>query len=379
MDPRLVDLGALERRPAASWRERGWWGRPPMWERVREVAATTPGKPAVIDGDEVISYGALWEDGLRQAAAMRRAGLARGDIILVQLPNWHEFVILAVAAETAGIVLAFCPIQWDLRETLRALRLTRPRIWVTTRYPWANENRASLIAEVRSALGADAPRTLLVRSREAESATAFDRWAGDVEINRQAPVAGARGADPLEIAVTSGSTGDPKGVLHVHNSAIATINSTISRQGIGPSDIIHLAVPVGHTFGYFYGVRCAMQSRACLLMQSRWDPQVMVDLAVRHRFTVSLGPSAFVIDLLRLDRAQIAPLSSNSTVHVVRRFAAGAGGQERDRDASVPHFPRARHDGIWPRQLDRCAHAARRLDRDRGDATTGDDFSYSRR
>jgi acyl-CoA synthetase (AMP-forming)/AMP-acid ligase II len=310
MDPRLVDLAALERRPAASWRERGWWGRPPMWERVRDVAATTPGKSAVIDGDEVLSYGALWEHALRQAAAMRRSGLARGDIILVQLPNWHEFVILAVAAETAGIVLAFCPIQWDLRETLRALRLTRPRIWVTTLHPWADENRASLISEVRSALGADAPRTVLVRSREAESGTAFDRWAGDVEINRHAPVAGARGPDPLEIAVTSGSTGDPKGVLHVHDSAIAAIDSTISRQGIGPSDIIHLAVPVGHTFGYFYGVRCAMQSRACLLMQSRWDPQVMVDLAAKHRFTVSLGPSAFVIDLLRLDRARIAPLSS---------------------------------------------------------------------
>jgi cyclohexanecarboxylate-CoA ligase len=310
MDPRLVDLGALERRPAAAWRERGWWGRPPMWERVRDLAASTPGKPAVIDGDVVVSYGALWEGALRQAAAMREAGLARGDIILVQLPNWHEFVALAVAAETAGIVFAFCPMQWDLRETMRALRLTRPRIWVTTSRPWGNENRSALIAQARSALGADAPRTLLVRSRETESGTAFDRWACDIEIDRHAPVAGARGSDPLEIAVTSGSTGDPKGALHVHDSAIAAVDSTIIRQGIGSSDIIHLAVPIGHTFGYFYGVRCAMQAHACLLMQTRWDARIMVDLAAKHRFTVSLGPSAFVIDLVRLDRAQIAPLSS---------------------------------------------------------------------
>jgi acyl-coenzyme A synthetase/AMP-(fatty) acid ligase len=69
-----------------------------------------------------------------------------------------------------------------------------------------------------------------------------------------------RGTDPVEIAVTSGSTGDPKGVLHVHDSAIVIIDSTIQRQEIMPSDIIHLAVPVGHTFGYFYGVRCALQS-----------------------------------------------------------------------------------------------------------------------
>jgi len=272
-----------------------------MWERVRDVAASTPAKPAVVDGEEVVSYGALWQRALRQAEAMRRAGLERGDIILIQLPNWHEFVTLAVAAETAGIVFAFCPIQWDLHETQRALRLTRPRLWYTTQHPRHDEDRAPLIAEVRAALGASAPRIVLVRSPEIGADQAFERWAANIEVDRLAPISGARNLDPLEIAVTSGSTGDPKGVLHVHDSAIATVDSTIARQKIGPSDIVHLAVPVGHTFGYFYGVRCALQASACLLMQTRWDPLAMVDLAAEHRFTVSLGPSAFVIDLLGFD------------------------------------------------------------------------------
>src|ERR1700747_1785013 len=157
MDSRLVDLGALDRRPSAVWRARGWWGRPPMWQRVSDIAARAPTKSAVIDGAEVVSYGGLWQRALQQAAAMRRAGLERGDIILVQLPNWHEFVTLAVAAETAGIVFAFCPVQWDLRETQRALRLTRPRLWYTTQHPRHDEDRAPLIAEVSAALGASAP------------------------------------------------------------------------------------------------------------------------------------------------------------------------------------------------------------------------------
>jgi cyclohexanecarboxylate-CoA ligase len=292
------------------WRARGWWGRPPMWERVRDVAASTPAKSAVVDGEEVVSYGALWQRALRQAEAMRRAGLERGDIILIQLPNWHEFVTLAVAAETAGIVFAFCPVRWDVRETQRALRLTRPRLWYTTQHSRHDEDRAPLIAEVRAALGASAPRTVLVRSPEISADQAFERWDANIEVDRLAPVSGARNLDPLEIAVTSGSTGDPKGVLHVHDSAIATVDSTIARQEIGPSDIVHLAVPVGHTFGYFYGVRCALQASACLLMQTRWDPLAMVDLATEHRFTVSLGPPAFIIDLLSFERARIEPLSS---------------------------------------------------------------------
>jgi len=310
MDSRLVDLGALDRRPSALWRARGWWGRPPMWQRVSDIAARAPTKSAVIDGAEVVSYGGLWQRALQQAAAMRRAGLERGDIILVQLPNWHEFVTLAVAAETAGIIFAFCPIQWNVRETQRALRLARPRLWFTTRHPHRDEDRASLIAEVNSGLGASAPRVILARTPEVEAYQAFDQWAADIETDHLAPLFGARGLDPLEIAVTSGSTGDPKGVLHIHDSAIATVDSTIARQQIEPSDIVHLAVPVGHTFGYFYGVRCALQASACVLMQTRWDAPTMVDLAAKHRFTVSLGPSAFIIYLLGLARGRLEPLSS---------------------------------------------------------------------
>src|SRR5205085_5187230 len=123
------------------------------------------------------------------------------------------------------------------------------------------------IGEARSALGERAPRLILARSPEPNAEEAFERWGADLDIDSRAPVAGGRDLDPLEIAVTSGSTGEPKGVLHIHNSAIATVDSTIIRQGIRASDIVHLAIPVGHTFGYFYGVRCALQARACLLLQ----------------------------------------------------------------------------------------------------------------
>src|SRR5205823_9706014 len=130
-----------------------------------------------------------------------------------------------------GAVFAFCPIAWDARETQRALRLTQPRLWFTTRHPRPDEDRTRLIADARSSLGARAPHVILARSPEVDRDTAFERWAAGPEIDPGAPVPGGRDVDPLEIAVTSGSTGDPKGVLHVHNSAITTIDSTIVRQG----------------------------------------------------------------------------------------------------------------------------------------------------
>ena len=101
-----------------------------------------------------------------------------------------------------------------------------------------------------------------------------------------------------EIAVTSGTTGYPKGVVHAHDTALDTVQSTIDRQGITDTDVVHLALPVGHTFGYFYGVRCALQAGGTVLLQERWEPRRMAELARAHGITVSLGTTAFIIDLL---------------------------------------------------------------------------------
>ena len=309
MDRRLENLDRIHDRPVSLWHERGWWGRQPLWERVRDTASADPVKPAIIDGEKIVSYGELWRDTLKHATALQAHGVEARDIVLVQLPNWHEFVVLAVAAELARVVFAFCPIQWGLRETARALRLINPKIWLTTRYPRVGDDRASLIQQALRETDKKIS-VVLVRSQDFPGSTPLESWLGSGEAGLADPNSGGCGTDPLEIAVTSGSTGEPKGVLHIHNSALATVDLTIQRQGIGPTDIIHLAVPAGHTFGYFYGVRCALQARAALLLQSRWDAQTMLELAERYQPTVSLGPSAFMIDLLGLNPTSLSSLSS---------------------------------------------------------------------
>ena len=177
MDRRLENIDRINGRPVSSWHARGWWGRRPLWERVRDTALVEPAKPAIIDGDKIISYGELWRDALKHVAALQAHGAEARDIVLVQLPNWHEFVTLAVAAEVARVVFAFCPIQWGLRETVRALRLIKPKIWFTTRYPRAEEDRAALIQQaLREGVGEPIPAVVLARSEGFPKATLLDSW-----------------------------------------------------------------------------------------------------------------------------------------------------------------------------------------------------------
>ena len=283
MDPRLVDLSHLMIRPVAAWRAAGWWGQTPLWERVCRTAASNPDRTAVIDETGSLTVAKLWSEVTAVAAALRGEGVGRGDIVLVQLLNWREFAVLVVALEAIGAVLAFCPSSWGPNETAPALNLLRPRIWLVAGIRSADERGAWVRDSLR--LATFQPQRVIGVRLLAEGITPFDRWWSALgRSGADQEHSGGRGLDPLEIAVTSGTTGEPKGVLHVHDSALATVQSTIERQGIGPRDVVHVAIPVGHTFGYFYGVRCALQAGAVLLLQERWNAERATEL-VELRFT----------------------------------------------------------------------------------------------
>jgi acyl-CoA synthetase (AMP-forming)/AMP-acid ligase II len=89
-------------------------------------------------------------------------------------------------------------------------------------------------------------------------------------------------------------------VLHTHNTAISTVGSTLRRQGLDRSSVVHVATPVGHNAGYFYGVRIALQAGATMVLQEQWDPCEMALLVERHRVTFTMGATAYLIDLLGL-------------------------------------------------------------------------------
>ena len=87
----IKSLPSLERRSRTDWEEKGWWGKPPLWRRVRDRAKNNPNKTAVIDETGNLTYAELWEESVCSASVIHNAGLERGQIVLVQLPNWREF------------------------------------------------------------------------------------------------------------------------------------------------------------------------------------------------------------------------------------------------------------------------------------------------
>lgn len=293
-----------------------WLGRL-LRDYVLEHAARDPAHLA-IDGTgdrPALSYRALLERADRAALALLERGVRPGDVVSVQLPNWPEFVVLLLAIERIGAVMNPLTTILRERELAQMLALGQSRVLVVPGLFRGFDHAAMAAGLAARTPGLDS--VIVVGPQAPPGALTWDAFLGDPErpldpsdrawLDRLRP-------DPngvTELAFTSGTTGEPKGVLHTHNTAVATVGSTLRRQGLHPGSVVHVVTPVGHNSGYFYGVRLALQAGGTIVLQDTWDPAEMVRLIERHRITFTMGASTFLIDLLTvpdLERYDLASL-----------------------------------------------------------------------
>jgi cyclohexanecarboxylate-CoA ligase len=120
------------------------------------------------------------------------------------------------------------------------------------------------------------------------------------ERGEAAELAGLR-PDPNEVTLlifTSGTTGEPKGVMHTHNTMVAANNPLPQRLAITSDSVFHMASTLAHLTGFLYGARLPVQNGATAVLQDVWDPARFVELVHEHRITYTSAATPFLHDLL---------------------------------------------------------------------------------
>src|SRR5262245_16635712 len=219
MQFQTVLKGELARR----WRQVGEWRDESPFAILSAQAARHPDRTAFIDAQGRISYGELKDRIERCAAYLRRIGIAPGDVVTIQLPNRIAFPITFFALELIGAVANKVNPDFRIRELEYILRFSGSRAFVCARefkgfdyVAMAKELRARLpgLEHIVVAGGADEPGANI--------------WSLEEGIASSAPLAAAEQVrmSPDEIfrmAFTSGTTGDPKCVLHSFNTTLPAV------------------------------------------------------------------------------------------------------------------------------------------------------------
>jgi cyclohexanecarboxylate-CoA ligase len=96
---------------------------------------------------------------------------------------------------------------------------------------------------------------------------------------------------------TSGTTGEPKGVMHTSNTLFANLHAFIETYGLTQKDVILGASPMAHLTGFGYLAMIPLILNATTVLQDIWEPRQALELIRDEHITFSMASSPFVADL----------------------------------------------------------------------------------
>jgi non-ribosomal peptide synthetase component E (peptide arylation enzyme) len=308
-----MDLSSLKFRPelVRRYREEGYWVETTSNEALEEAARKLPNKVALVDVRRRITYGQYYREAQRLAAHWLSLGLTKDDVIGIQLPNWSEFAIAIDSAMLAGI--PFCQFHADFRskEVELVLGFTEAAAVIIPQQ-FHGFDYVAMIQALRPRLpklkhilvvGDDVPADLfdLRKFLAADDGGPLP----EAELRRRRP----HGNDFARVAFTSGTTGDPKAVVHIHNttnSALAFLNRD---HAVTEDSAFLLFLPVGLNWGLFQTVQ-AMSAGCKLVYMETFKPEEALRLIERERITHFATAPAGLIAMLNVPDFKNYDLSS---------------------------------------------------------------------
>lgn len=277
-----------------------------MLHRLFHVAACLhAGKTAVVAEGRRLDYDLLAREAARLAALLRAQGAQPGDRVGMLLANGAEAAVTIWAVLEAGCVLV--PLHAALRKTALqpVLRDAEPR-WVVS----SGELSASFAA-VREALPELAGLVVWAPRGAADDAVIAWNFAESAAL--PAAPRPARDGDPETLAAllyTSGSTGEPKGVMLSHANMCAAIRAVNAYLRLESSDVLYSPLPLSSSYGLYQLIMGLSLGATVVLDRSFVFPVRSLELLARERATVLAGVPTMYAWLASTPALQAHDLSS---------------------------------------------------------------------
>jgi acyl-CoA synthetase len=228
----------------------------------------------------------------RVAGGLRAAGVGPGDPVAFQLPNWMEaaatfWAVALLGAVPVPIVHFYGPkeVGFILEQSSARVLVTADRFGHLDFLANLEALRPTLAAlEHVYVVGGDAPSP----AQPFSVLTAADPVEGPVPTDPAAPAL---------IAYTSGTTADPKGVVHSHRTIGFEIRQLAAMQASRGRPAL-VGAPVGHGIGMLSALLIPVWRRDPIHLIDVWDPSRVLATMLDQQITSGNGATYFLISLL---------------------------------------------------------------------------------
>lgn len=252
-------------------------------------------KPLLICDDERLSYAEADERSAVLAARLTTLGVGKGSHVGILYPNGAQWVVAMLAAARIGaVVVPFSTFSTavELRRQLRDSDvgvLLATRAFRTHDYVRALGEAVGVPLDDGPLLSAEVP-VLRHVVFDAECGGAADVSALEWDVD---------GSDVLAIIYTSGSTSDPKGVVHTHTSLLAHQRGLNEIRGLTAEDRLFCNSPFFWIGGFAFGLLATLVAGSTLICSTASDAGRTLDLLEAEKPTMTNGFVAGITHLTR--------------------------------------------------------------------------------
>ena len=251
------------------------------------AAAVYPEKLAVVHGSNRFTYRQFYERCRRLADALRRRGIGPGDTVAVLAPNVPALLEAHYGVPMAGAVLNALNYRLDARSIAFILAHGEAKLLI------ADREFAPIVEAAREELRRPLP--LVEIDGAALGGTEYESFLdeGDPEAAWVMP---RDEWEPIALNYTSGTTGDPKGVVYHHRGAFLNAIGNAITFGLDRHSVYLWTLPMFHCNGWTYpwAVTAVAGTHICL---RRVDPAPIFEAIAEHRVTHLCG-APIVLNLL---------------------------------------------------------------------------------
>jgi len=297
--------------------EGGWWTDDTFGALVARQLAAYPASTVTIWSRARAwqgSYADIEEEARRLVTLLRDMGVRPGAAVAFQLPNWREAVVSFAALALGGYVVVPIVHIYGRKEVAFILEQSGAVAYIS---PLAYGH-----VDYRAIVDTAAPASLRLHVVVGDGAVppsdaglARIGWGTCAERMPASELPAVRPEDVAVLAYTSGTTSDPKGVIHNHRTILSELRHMKSWVTPGMPNLI--GSPVTHATGML-GVLGPLTMGQDIHLIDRWDPAHALEVMLKAGIGGGAGASVFLASLL--DHADFTP------EHAARMSRVGLGG-----------------------------------------------------
>jgi len=282
-------------------RSAGYWTDRLLTDYLDDVVARDPDRVAIVDNNsqrgsrQQLTYGELSEQVDRIALGLSRLGVGIADVVAFQLPNWWQFVAIHLACVRLGAVSNPLMPIFRQREMGFMLQFAAAKVVIVP-----EQFRSFDYPEMIQSISADLPdmEHLLVIGNDGNGSFEQEllQPGGDAQALYRA--SGHDANRVMQLLYTSGTTGQPKGVMQTSNTLIFGTREYIDALGLDENEVCMMASPMAHQTGFMYGMMTAIMLGAPLVLQDVWEADRAWQIMRDEKVTFSMGATPFLSDLV---------------------------------------------------------------------------------